>query len=47
MLLNAGGGVDLGCGPILAKQGRKNVGNGVVRELIQKLLVAACLIHHQ
>jgi hypothetical protein len=42
-----GGGVKLCCGPIWEKQGQKNIGTRVVREWSQKLLVAACLIHHQ
>jgi hypothetical protein len=47
MLHNVGGGVKVGCGPIWAKQGQKNVGTGVVREWSQKLLAATCLIQHQ
>jgi len=38
MLHNVGGSVKVGCGPIWAKQGQKNVGINVVREWSQKLL---------
>jgi len=47
MLHNNGGGVDLGFGPIWAKQGQENFDTRVVREWSQKLLVATCLVHHQ
>jgi hypothetical protein len=42
MVHNVGGGVKVGRGPVWAKQGQKNVGTRVVRELNQN----NCLLLH-